>query len=159
MAEPRLDQAAHRVDAERPEPLALQAPGAERALEPERVGLGERRADGGEHADREAVQAPDGERQRPRGRGVEPLHVVDREHERARLGRAHEQRAEAGADRGGVGRLPGARAPDERDLERVALRAPAARSRKSSAIGSARSARPTNDSRASACSATQRSTR
>ena len=70
----------------------------------------------------QTVEAPDGERQRPRGRGVEPLHVVDREHQRARLGGAHEQRAEAGADRGGIGRLAGARAPDERDLERVALR-------------------------------------
>ena len=116
VAEPRLDQAAHRLGVERPEPGADEPFRPERALQPERVRRGDRCAQRRQHADPVAVQAPDGEGQRPRGRRVEPLDVVDGEHERRGLGRPGEQRAKADGHGRRVGRARPARPPHQRDL-------------------------------------------
>ena len=65
---------------------------------------------------------PQRERQRAGGLAVEPLHVVDREHDRRVGRREQQQRAQADADRGRVGRGVAGGAADQRDLERLALR-------------------------------------
>ena len=122
VAELPLDQPPHGREPERAEPHAREVLRAERALEAERVGVIQRRPRRQDHADPVAGDSPQREGQRAGGLAVEPLHVVDREHDRRVGGREQQQRAQADADRGRVGRSVAGGAADQRDLERLALR-------------------------------------
>ena len=85
-SEPVTDEALDRADAERPDGQSLDRSGKRRLERRRRFA-----AAGEEDPDRLAVKPPQRERERIRGRRIEPLDVVDREHERAAL-RERQQR-------------------------------------------------------------------
>ena len=121
-AEPALQDALDGADAERAEHEVVEAIARERAIEVERGG---RRARGplrDQQGDRLIGQSPHGEAEHRRARPVEPLHVVDRHHERRRAGERAQRRQRGERDGLLVGLVVVLRHA-EGDLERAALRA------------------------------------
>jgi hypothetical protein len=120
--ESRLENRPQRAGAEAVQAHAPQAL-AERAFQPERVGRGHRRAHGRQHADRPPAQPPRRVRQHAQRGRIEPLRVVDGDHQRTVARELLQHRAQRHARRHRIGRAPrGARAAHERDLQRLALR-------------------------------------
>ncbi len=120
-AEPLLHQVLHGAQAQRREREALQALTRRRAIELERnwrVPAAVR------HATRNAigpvVDPPHGEAEHLSGGGVEPLHVIDGDHQRPVIGKPPEHRQQAERDALLVGRLGALVIQQKRDLERVA---------------------------------------
>ena len=158
VAELRLDQPPHRLEAERTEPRAREALGPSARSRPSGSGgaSGVRtvaaRRRGGRPGAAPRRRAPARSPRRATGRRRPPRPPA-RSARRARAASAGRRRPRSG---------PAARPARSRRTSATssASRCGAGqRGRWSSAMPSIRSARPTNDSRASACSATQRSTR
>jgi hypothetical protein len=129
-ARDRLDRsgehAPERAVRERAELDRLGALGVERRGDRERIRLARAEARGREHADRLVVQPPEREPERARGRGVEPLEVVDGDDGRPLRGEpaqlrehcpAAGERVVVGAERVGVeaSALEEVDEPDERE--------------------------------------------
>jgi hypothetical protein len=74
-----------------------------------------------EHCDGELLQPADGEREGLRGRGVEPLRVVDGDHDRAGPREFAEHREHAGRDRASVEAAAADVRPEQGDVERAPL--------------------------------------
>jgi hypothetical protein len=120
--QPPLQQDVQRTEAQRAESHPLEPLASQRALEPQHVGGPERRAHRREHTDGMTVESARGERERPRGRGVQPLHVVDRDDDRRRPRDLDEQRAQGHGH--GLRLRPAPRAaglPQQCDLQRLTL--------------------------------------
>jgi hypothetical protein len=75
-----------------------------------------------EDPDRHVVQPPDRELQNPGRRKVEPLRVVDRQHQGARRGKGHERTMERGRKGPAIRRGGGGLRPEQRHLEGGSLR-------------------------------------
>jgi hypothetical protein len=86
----------------------------------ERVVLDAARRD--EEPDRHVVQPPDRELQNPGRRKVEPLHVVDRQHQGTRHGKGYERTMERGRKGPAIRRGGGGLHPEQRHLEGGSLR-------------------------------------
>jgi hypothetical protein len=112
------DDPVQRGDRERPELEPLQAPRMSDAVEHVRV----RRAQREERPDRLVRQPPERELDRSRRRRVEPLDVVDREHDLPGRGQLAEEREHRRSDQAPLRGTVGLDA-EQRDVERVALRA------------------------------------
>ena len=121
-AQPRLDQLVQGAGAERADADALDARHAERAVETQRQGAAARRAQRDQESDRAALEPASGELQNARGRAVEPLDVVDGDHERRRRGEPVEHGDDRRRDRALAGERIRRRRSEERDLEGVPLR-------------------------------------
>ena len=108
-----------RTDAERAEPETLHLTSAKDVLERNRLGA---RAGPAREQDADSrLQAAQGERQTGRGRRVEPLEVVDGDHERRVLGENFERVADGDAERAWIDRLLGL-FEQKRDPERPSAR-------------------------------------
>ena len=109
-----------RADAERPDADALDPLGAEGVLDRSRL-LRLAEPTRPEHDDPRLGQTPQREADRTRRRSVEPLEVVDREHEPV-LGEHLERAADGDAEGALVDGLPGRVLHEQRDFERVPAR-------------------------------------
>ena len=121
-AEPPVQEALDGAEAQRSEDEAVEAMAGRRPVEVERHRRLARGPLRDEQADRLVPQAPGGEAEHRRARGVEPLHVVDGDHER-RLPGQHPHRGERGEGDGALVGLLGPLGDEEGDLQRTALRA------------------------------------
>ena len=118
-SEPLLNQVLNGAEAQRQKRKALNAVGHRRAIEVERNGRPGLGPPGREQPHGSIVEAPHGITHHQRGGGVEPLHVVNRDHERAGLGERSEHGEQRERDTLLVGRVVALVIQQERHLERV----------------------------------------
>jgi hypothetical protein len=120
--EARLKELVEVIHAERAEPQSGDAARVERGFEPQGISV---RASGSpreEEPDRLSAEAPGGERERIGRRCVEPLNVVDRDDELALLRKPAQDSEQSERDGSTEECAPVRLAPEERHLERLALR-------------------------------------
>ena len=120
--EPTLQQALDGAEAQRPQFEALETIACREAIEAERHGRRTRCALGDQEPDRFVPETPRGEGEHRGSWPVEPLHVVDGDHDRRRAREATERGQRGQRDGLLVGRLA-ALGHQEDDLERLLLRA------------------------------------